>query len=88
MAARYLLWSELADTLDMDCRWVLAGDWNFVEEAQDKSQNNNYIMSAEEHGIFEVLKLTLGIRDAFPASSRIRYTYANKRGITREHLQD
>jgi exonuclease III len=80
-AARCVLWTELADSLDKDCRWIMVGDWNFVEKSQDKSRNNSNTMSIEERGLFENLTVTLGVRDAFPASNRIKYSWNNRRGL-------
>jgi exonuclease III len=78
-AARCELWEELIETLPKDCRWLCAGDWNFVERRQDKSRNNNYIMTAEERRLFELLKSTFDIHDPFPASNMVRYSWDNRR---------
>jgi exonuclease III len=78
-AARCLLWRELTETLPTDCRWVLVGDWNFVERPQDKSRNNTHTMTVDERISFELLTSTLGVSDSFPAASTIRYSWDNKR---------
>jgi hypothetical protein len=79
--ARCNLWRELVETLNNDCRWVLVGDWNFVERPQDKSRNNAHTMTVEERGQFELLKTTLGMCDSFLAVGRIQYSWDNKRAI-------
>jgi exonuclease III len=80
-AARCMLWRDLLANLPQDCRWIMVGDWNFVERSQDKSRNNNQTMSVEERGLFESLTTTLGVIDAFPASNRVRYSWDNKRTV-------
>jgi hypothetical protein len=62
------------ETLPTDYRWVLVGDWNFVEQPQDKSRNNAHTMTVEERITFELLTSTLGVRDSFPAASTVRYS--------------
>jgi predicted metal-dependent enzyme (double-stranded beta helix superfamily) len=34
---RCRLWAELIDTLPLDYKWILAGDWNFVSNPRDKT---------------------------------------------------
>ena len=31
------LWQEMIDTLPLECKWILAGDWNFVSNQCDKT---------------------------------------------------
>jgi hypothetical protein len=85
-AARCVLWRELVESLDKDCSWILAGDWNFVERSQDKSRNNRQTMSVKERGIFEQLTSTLEVSDPFLASNRVRFSWDNKRVVVTRTL--
>jgi hypothetical protein len=42
------LWIELLGSLPRDCRWIFMGDWNFVEDQQDKSNNRASTIFGEE----------------------------------------
>jgi hypothetical protein len=55
------------------------GDWNFVERLQDKSRNNRQTMTIKERGLFESLTSSLGIKESFPDSSCICFSWDNKR---------
>jgi hypothetical protein len=59
--------------LPRDCRWVFAGDWNFVEGPAYKSRNNSYTTSEEEKRCFELFISTFNVQDRFPGTNVIRY---------------
>jgi hypothetical protein len=65
--------------LPRDCKWVAAGDWNFVENPEDKSTNNGRIITGQEKAEFELLKAHLQLRDFFPPQSRVIYSWDNLR---------
>jgi exonuclease III len=77
--ARCEFWIELANSMAKDCRWFMAGDWNFVEKHQDKSRNNTHLTTLEERGAFELLKSTFNVHDLFSLSNSIRYSWDNRR---------
>ena len=72
---RCALWGELLEVLPRDCRWILAGDWNFVERRVDKSSSRASSVTEIERRVFQELKEALQVEDSFPASSRLRYTW-------------
>jgi hypothetical protein len=55
------------------------GDWNFVEKRQDKSRNNMQTMTMEEKRLFENFTTMFDVHDHFLASSRVRYSWDNRR---------
>lgn len=76
---RCFLWEELLTCLPRDCRWVFIGDWNFVEQARDKSNLTPSHISGEEKRLFNTLKEVLQVEDKFPISNRIKYSWDNRR---------
>jgi hypothetical protein len=46
--ARNELWRELFLALPKDCRWVLIGDWNFVERDKDRSLPRRHALNLDE----------------------------------------
>jgi exonuclease III len=52
---RCQLWQELIDILPLDCKWILAGDWNFVSSQRDKTSECGRLISGIEAGIFAQL---------------------------------
>ena len=76
---RYQLWQELIDTLPTDCKWILAGDWNFVSNQRDKTSECRRLVSGVEAGIFVLLLDLLQVQDEFPSSNRIRFSWDNRR---------
>lgn len=73
------LWDELATVLPQDCRWILAGDWNVVENPVDKSNVDGRILSGAEKISFHQLLAGLEVSDSFDNSNAIRYTWDNRR---------
>lgn len=76
---RCQLWQELIDTLPVDCKWILAGDWNFVSNQRDKTNECGRLVSGVEAGIFAQLLDLLQVQDTFPSSNRIRFNWDNRR---------
>ena len=74
------------ETLPTDCRWILNGNWNFVEKAFDKSNPNGRIISVGEKHIFSFLVDVLGVEDVFPIDRTLKYTWGNKRKGDDRHL--
>jgi exonuclease III len=72
------LWTELLETLPQDCRWLLAGDWNTVENEGDKSSSSGRLMGVNERRVFDQLKVALGVEDIFPASNVLRFSWDNQ----------
>lgn len=81
---RAFLWEELAASLPRDCRWLILGDWNFVECRSDKSNLNGRLISTGENRVFSLLKDALGVGEHFVSTNGVRFTWDNKRiGPTR-----
>jgi len=73
------LWSELQGVLEKECKWLLAGDLNFVEKTIGKSSFCGKIISTWERQVFEELLRTLNVEECFPNMGPIKYTWDNKR---------
>ena len=76
-ALRCILWLKLLSSLPRDCRWVLLGDWNFVERREDKSNHRASASSEEEKRLFGELKDLLQVEDKFPSSHNIKFSWDN-----------
>lgn len=76
---RIELWTELLVTLDKDCKWILCGDWNFVENKGDKSSLCGKLISPTERHEFELLLGALNVEDKFSCNNPIKYTWDNRR---------
>jgi exonuclease III len=77
--ARAQLWQELTSKLDPNCRWILCGDWNMVEDSSDKSSTNGRILSGFEKTEFELLKAHLFVEDYFDRSNLVKFSWSNRR---------
>jgi exonuclease III len=73
------LWEELLRSLPRNCRWVLAGDWNFVEHRHDKSNNCGRLVNDGERIIFSQLLDALQVEDNFPSGNKIKFSWDNRR---------
>jgi exonuclease III len=81
---RIELWKELTRVLPRDYRSVFLGDFNFVENRDDKSSLCGKLISARENMVFAQLKSLLDIEDRYPATSSIRFSWDNRRqGVVR-----
>jgi exonuclease III len=78
-AKRCELWCEMLSSLPRDCRWICAGDWNFVESPSDRSRPKDPLMTVEERQLFGQLKATFDLEDPFPPSNSVRYSWDNRR---------
>jgi exonuclease III len=76
---RCQLWNELIDTLPLDCKWVLAGDWNFVSSPGDKTSECGRLISGEEARIFAQLVDLVQVADPFPSTNRVKFSWDNRR---------
>ena len=56
----------------------MAGDWNTVEEDNDKSSSNSQLIGPTEKRVFDQFKVALGIEDIFPNSNILRYSWNNQ----------
>lgn len=75
---RMELWTELVTCLDKDCKWILSGDWNFVEQSTDKSNMCGKLYSMAEWQAFEALLGALDLEEKFSTTSPIKYSWDNK----------
>jgi exonuclease III len=79
VAERVSMWDELSRVLPRDCRSVLLGDFNFVENKEDKSSLCGRLISDRKRLIFMQLKMELGVTDEFPPTNTIKYSWDNRR---------
>lgn len=73
------LWSELADSLQTNSKWVATEVWNFAETRSDKSNNQGRILSSVEHMEFTQFLKTLALFDKILLSNTIRFSWNNRR---------
>lgn len=80
---RAMLWNHLANTELPDAHWILAGDFNNIEQASDKQGGSaNTTISRRELEAWNRLLLRLGCRDAFHIGTYVRrsdkaFTWSN-----------
>ena len=79
-AQRCALWLKLIASLPRDCRWIMTGDWNFVERPDDKSSQKLSQTTVEERREFKEFKELFQVEDNFPSAQRLKYSTDNKRG--------
>lgn len=76
---RTLLWQELSATLPSDCRWIVSGDFNMVESAQDKSILCGKLMTNREQIVWEAFKTSFHLRDTFNHTGKLKFSWDNRR---------
>jgi hypothetical protein len=76
---RIELWEELLHTLPRDCKWILGGDWNFVEYRGDKSSSCGRVVIDSERLAFNQITSALQVEDNFSASNQIKFSWDNRR---------
>ena len=76
---RTLLWQELSDRLPSDCRWIVSGDFNMLESAQDKSTLCSKLMPHREKLVWEAFKASFQLRDTFSHTGKLRFSWDNRR---------
>jgi len=76
---RMELWAELLSTLPKDCKWILCGDWNFVENSKDKSSLCGKLVSPIESQVFNSLISALCVEENFPRTNPIKFSWDNRR---------
>lgn len=65
---RIELWEELFSILPRDCRSVMLGDFNFVENRADKSNFCGKLVTDGERIVFHQLTSALGVEDKFQST--------------------
>lgn len=73
------LWGELLVDLPKDCKWIMCGDWNFVERPEDKSSFCGKLVSPMERQAFTSLTSALNVADNFPNTSPLKFSWDNHR---------
>ena len=73
------LWKELMMVLPQNCRWLIAGDFNFVEPRQDKTNLWNRLLSLRERMIFGALKLIFNVNEPNRSTNSHRFFWDNFR---------
>jgi hypothetical protein len=76
---RIELWEELIRVLPRDCRSVLVGDFNFVENRVDKSSICGKLIPPGEKLVFTQLTSLLGVADNYQLNGALQFTWDNKR---------
>ena len=76
---RIALWHELLEILPSDYRWLVSGDFNMLESAQDKSTLCSKLMSNCEKLVWEAFKSSFHLSDTFAHTGKLRFTWDNKR---------
>ena len=77
--ARIVLWQELTLRLPTDYKWLVSGDFNMVENAQDKSALCSKTMPQGEKIVSEAFKSSLHLADTFNHNGRLRFSWDNRR---------
>jgi hypothetical protein len=77
-SVRIELWEELIRVLPQDCRFVLLGDFNFVEFLEDKSNLCEKLLPQGEKMVFFQLQNSLGIENRYPATCPIHFSWDNR----------
>jgi hypothetical protein len=77
--ARCELWTTLAIELPQADRWILLGDFNMVENRQDKSNACGRLLPMRERILFDALKEQLNITDFPRTRGGAQYTWDNGR---------
>lgn len=61
----YYLWATMVHKLYQNCKWILNGDWNMVENKKDKSNSCGRLISQVEWLAWEQLKTHLNVQNGF-----------------------
>lgn len=75
---RLELWAKLLSSLETDCKWILCGDWNFVEHRADKFTMCGKIISPAEQHAFATLIGALNLEEIFPRHNAIKFSWDNR----------
>lgn len=78
-ASRIRLWQEMIDNLPTTCRWIFTGDFNNVENWQDKTNVCGRLMSNGERLVFQALKKHFQVHDNPRFSDNARFSWDNFR---------
>lgn len=62
---RATLWNELADLLDKNREWIVAGDFNMVEALQDRRGGSGRILNGREKSAWNRFSRRLCLEDTF-----------------------
>lgn len=76
---RTTLWQELTTSLPTDCRWLASGDFNMVENIQDKSSLCSKVMPMNERIVWEAFKASIHLKDTFNRNGRLNFSWDNRR---------
>ena len=71
------LWHIMVDALPKDCDWIIGGDFNMTERAQDKSRDCGRAISDVERLTWEGLLNAFKIQDNFVHQGGPRYSWNN-----------
>jgi exonuclease III len=74
-----IIWQNLHGELLANYRWIIAGDFNFVETREDKSSHCSCIISDTERLAWDGLKQTLDVADHFYRDRGLKYNWDNLR---------
>jgi hypothetical protein len=71
------LWGEIADAVPVNCRWIVAGDFNFVEYRNDKTNSYGRMVPLSERLVFNDLKQRLQINEPPRSADSLRFSWDN-----------
>ena len=84
--SRAMMWAHLAQTQLPEAQWVLAGDFNNIESAQDKQGGSKKTsISNRELEAWNKLLIKLGVRDAYHIGT---YHRKNSKAFTWSNFHD
>jgi hypothetical protein len=76
---RITLWTELAQSLPVGPRWILAGGLNMMLDSKDRSNPLGRLASDSEKFAFQQLTDTLQVEDFFDHNNTLLFPWDNKR---------
>jgi len=77
--SRCQLWDTLIRELPTSCRWILAGDFNMVEQRHDRTNPYGRMILAAERTLFSNLKRHLHVDDNPRSDGSLLYSWDNFR---------
>jgi hypothetical protein len=80
------LWTDLAIALPANCKWIVAGDFNFVEARNDKTNSCSRMVPLAERMVFNDLKTRLQIEEPPRSLECLQYSWDNLRQDGRQIL--
>ena len=71
------MWTLMAESLPKDCEWIIGGDFNMTERAEDKSHDCGRAISGLEKITWNELLNTFQVKDPFVYQGGPRFSWCN-----------